>query len=92
MSAMKRVQKAVRERRVELSEHALEEMDDDNLTLPQVLTVLRHDALYKTHKHDPRGTQYLVRGAAEDDDVEVVCRFIASGILRVITVYEVDDE
>lgn len=42
---------------------------------------------------DPRGTRYVVRGLAIDQagEVEVVCRFLESAILRIITVYAVEE-
>jgi hypothetical protein len=91
MSTIKRIRRAVHARQVELSDHALEEMDDDGLTLDQVLSVLLHGALVEEHGDDPRGVRYVVRGAVDDKDVEVVCRFLASGVLRVITVYVVGE-
>lgn len=42
VSTAKRIRRLVREEKVELSDHALEEMDNDNLTLEQVRTVLLH--------------------------------------------------
>jgi hypothetical protein len=45
MSTAKRIRRLVREEKVELSDHALEEMDNDQLTLEQVRTVLLHCAL-----------------------------------------------
>lgn len=66
-------------------------MDDDNLSLADVRTVLLHGALHATQDDDPRGTRYIVRGGVNDEDVEVVCRFLSSGILWIITVYLVSD-
>lgn len=91
MSAIKRIRKAVHERQVELSDHALEEMDDDNLSLSDVRTVLLHGVLHTTQEDDPRGTRYIVRGGVNDEDMDVVCRFLSSGILWIITVYVVSE-
>src|SRR5690349_9300225 len=91
MSAIKRIRKAVRERRVELSDHAFEEMDNDQLTLADIRDVLLNGSIHRTHENDRRGIQYLVRGTIGDHDVEVVCRFLSSDILRIITVYEVTE-
>lgn len=91
MSAIKRIRKSVNDRQVELSDHALEEMDDDDLSLADVRTVLLHGALHITQEDDPRGTRYIVRGGVNDEDVDVVCRFLSSGILWIITVYAVSE-
>lgn len=87
MSALKRLRKIVREGRIEFSDHAVDEMDADQLTLRQVRAVLLHGALRATHDHDPRGIQYLLRGAVDREDSEVVCRFATPDLLRIITVY-----
>ncbi len=38
LSTMKRIRRLVRERQIEFSDHALDEMDNDNLTLEHVRT------------------------------------------------------
>lgn len=42
---------------------------------------------------DTRGIRFVVRGRlkVEAHDVEVVCRFLQSGILRIITAYRLED-
>lgn len=95
MSSLRRIRKAARERRVELSDHALDEMDNDLLRLADIRAVLLGGALRKSAVDDPRGPRYVIRGGIDHDDVEVVCRFIESDILWVITVYvvgEVEDD
>ena len=43
---------------------------------------------------DPRGLRFILRGQAqnEDTEIEVVCRFMSSGILRIITAYVIEEE
>jgi hypothetical protein len=36
---------------------------------------------------DPRGIRFVLRGIPEAMEVEVVCRLLPSGVLRIITVY-----
>lgn len=91
MSTIKNVRKAVREQHVTFSDHALEEMDNDDLTLADVRTVLVHGALHKRYDDDPRGLRFVVRGGVDDQDVDVVCRFLTSGVLWIITVYVVTE-
>lgn len=89
MSAIRRIRKAVREGQVEFTDHALEEMDNDYLTLADVRTVLLPGKIRDRLEDDPRGARYVVQSALEGETVDVVCRFLASGLLRIITVYVV---
>ena len=92
MSTIRRIRRAVHAREIEFSNHALEEMDDDELTLADVRTVLLHGALHKRFTDDPRGVRYVVRGTVDARDIDIVCRFLISGVLRIITVYEIGDQ
>lgn len=86
-----RIRRAVREKRYQMTDHALEEADDDELTLDDILDVLLNGELDWTYKDDPRGTRYVIRGDVDDDEVDVVCRFRQDGTLLIIlTVYVVD--
>jgi hypothetical protein len=91
MSIARRIRKAIRERRAAVSDHALEEIDDDSLTLADVRSVLSNGVLRERREDDPRGTRYVIRGVVDNQEVEVVCRFLASDILWVITVYVVKE-
>lgn len=86
-----RIRSAVREKRYQMTDHALEEADDDDLTLDDILNVLLNGELDSTYTDDPRGTRYVIRGDVDDDEVEVVCRFRQDGtLLIIVTVYVVD--
>ncbi len=52
--------------------------------------MLLHGEIESELTDDPRGIRFVVRGVAstQDSELEVVCRFIPSGILRIITVYK----
>ena len=41
---------------------------------------------------DPRGARFVVRGAPGRSEraIDVVCRFLPSGLLRIITVYRLE--
>jgi hypothetical protein len=86
---IKRIRRAVREDRYQFSSHALEEMDEDSLTEEDIRWVILHGAVVAELTDDPRGIRFVVLGkpGQDDDDVEVVCRFLPSGMLRIITVY-----
>ena len=86
-----RIRRAVHEKRYQMTDHALEEADEDGLTLDDILEVLLSGDLDSIYTHDPRGTRYVIRGDVDDDDVDVVCRFRQDGtLLIIITVYVVD--
>ena len=86
-----RIRYAVREKRYQMTDHALEEADDDDLTLDDILDVLLNGELDSTYTDDPRGTRYVIRGDVDNHEVDVVCRFSQNGILLIIiTVYIVD--
>jgi len=81
---LKRIRRAVREDRYEFTIHALEEMDEDGLVEEDLRHAIRHGKLEAELTDDPRGIRFVVRGEAQDEDleIEVVCRFLPSGTLR----------
>ena len=90
---IRRIRSAVKEGRYAYSAHALEEMDDDQLTDSDVFGVINRGKVVAKLTGDLRGTRFVVRGVAMDKEteVEVVCRFLSSGFLRIITVYAVEE-
>jgi hypothetical protein len=91
--SMRRIRLAVREGRYAYSVHALEEMDDDELLDSDVLEVMTRGKVVAKLTGDQRGTRFVIRGLAMDKEteVEVVCRFLPSAILRIITAYAVEE-
>jgi hypothetical protein len=91
--SIRRIRSAVTEGRYLYSIHALEEMDDDQLLESDVLEVIMRGKLVTKLTGDPRGLRFVIRGttAEEEIEIEVVCRFLPSGILRIITVYAVEN-
>lgn len=89
---IKRIRRAIREDRYRFTTHALDEMDEDGLSDADVRQVLLHGRLVAKLTDDPRGTRFVVCGALSDKDieVEVVCRFLPSGLMRIITVYALE--
>lgn len=77
--------------RYALSEHAYDEMDEDNLDVLDVETALLSGRIEQTLTRDPRGTRYVVVGTGCDEvtTVAVVVRFVERKQLLVITVYEI---
>lgn len=91
---LRRIRRAIREGRYEFTTHALEEMDEDDLSLADVRQAVLRGALSAELTDDPRGVRFVVRGEVQDREreIEVVCRFLPSGFLRIITVYELKGE
>jgi hypothetical protein len=88
---LRRIRRAVRERKYQMTDHALEEADADNLTLDDIRNVLLNGDLDSTYTDDPRGPRYVIRGDVEENAVDVVCRFRSDGkLLIIITIYVVD--
>ena len=66
----------------------LEEMDEDQLVDLDVYEAIMKGNVVAKLTGDPRGTRFVVRGVAVDEETEVeaVCRFLPTSILRIITV------
>lgn len=91
--SIRRIRLALKEGRYEYSIHALEEMDEDQLADSDVYEATMKGKVVAKLTADPRGTRFVVRGLAVDKEtrVEVVCRFLSPEILRIITVYAVEE-
>ncbi len=86
-----RIRRIVRAGQYQITDHALEEADEDDLTLDDILNVLLNGSLDSIYTDDIRGTRYVVRGDVDEDEVDVVCRFRQDEtLLIIITVYVVD--
>ena len=89
---IKRIRRAVREGRYEFTVHALEEMDEDDLGETDIRYAVLHGEISAELTDDPRGVRFVVRGTThnQDREMEVVCRFLPSGLLRIITAYQLE--
>lgn len=87
------IRRAIREGRYEFTVHALEEMDEDDIEEADVRQAVLRGSLSAELTDDPRGKRFVVRGMvhSQDREIEVVCRFLPSGMLRIITVYELEE-
>jgi hypothetical protein len=92
MNELERIRQVVHEQRYRISSHANEEMSDDDLESHDVEQVLLTGTIRRRLTHDPRGTRYEVTGDTTDGrQAAVVCRFLTSGWLLIITVYELEE-
>jgi hypothetical protein len=74
-----------------ITDHALEEADEDGLLVEDVIDILLTGDLDSTYSEDPRGPRYVIRGDTAEFEIDVVCRFRMDGtLLIIITVYIVD--
>jgi hypothetical protein len=91
MKALDQIRQAIREQHYRISDHADEEMSDDNLEAMDVEQVILSGDIARKFTRDPRGTRYEVIGETTDGRrAGVICRFLPSGILLIITAYEIE--
>lgn len=72
----------------QITEHALDEMRKDDLSTVDVKHAIRRGQVVQRFTHDRRGIRYKLQGPARDGrKINVICRILDSGELRIITVY-----
>jgi hypothetical protein len=88
-----RIRQAISEGDYHITPHALEEMADDGLAVEDIEELLLTGDLIRRLTQDPRGERYELCGQALDGrEVRVVCRFLPTGVLRVITAWALEEE
>lgn len=90
---IKQIRRAIRNGQYQYTNHALEEMDADDLIEEDIRHAILHGEVVATLTDDPRGTRFVVQGDEQLGvrTIEVVCRFLPSGLLRIITVYVLEE-
>lgn len=74
--------------RFRLTDHALESLDDHDLTLNDIIACLSEGAL---RRRWPRQRKYEIAGSSADGRaIRVIIRLLGPNLVRIITVYEVD--
>ena len=88
---LERIRNAIFDHRYVLTEHACDEMAEDNLDVLDVEAAVLTGEIDQVLTKDPRGTRYVVVGTATDQEtlVGVALRFVEHNQLLVITVYEI---
>ena len=91
--SIKRIRSAVKDGNYQYSNHALEEMDVDGLVEEDVRNTLLHGQIVAELIDDPRGIRFVIQGQElyGSQLIEVVCRFLPSGWMRIITVYALEE-
>lgn len=88
MSRSAHIRQAIREQRYRISSHANEEMSEDDLEAVDIEQIILTGHVARRFTRDPRGTRYEVVGQTTDGRrAAVVCRFLPSGALLIITAY-----
>ena len=88
---LERIRTAILARRYALTEHAYEEIEEDNLDVLDVESAILTGEIEQVLTMDPRGTRYVIVGKATDQETPlgVVVRFVEYDQLLVITAYEI---
>ena len=88
---LERIRSAILDHRYTLTEHAYDEMDEDNLDVLDVESAILTGQIDQVLTMDPRGTRYVIIGTATDQvtSIGVVVRFVEHDQLLIITVYEI---
>jgi hypothetical protein len=93
MRPLQRLRQAIREQKYRVSSHANEEMSEDELEAKDIERVVLTGRIARRFTRDPRGVRYEVVGDATDGRRAcVVCRFLPSGVLLIITAYVEETE
>ena len=92
-SDIERIRQAIRAQRYRISTHANDEMSDDALEAQDIERIILTGTITQRFTHDPRGTRYEVTGTTTDvRRACVVCRFLTSGVLLIITAYVPEED
>lgn len=93
MNPLQRMRRAIREQKYRISSHANEEMADDFLIAADIEHIIQSGKITQRFTEDPRGRRYAVLGNTVDGrQAYVVCRFLLSGVLLIITAYAAEEE
>jgi hypothetical protein len=90
---LERIRRLVRELRYEVTDHAWDEMAEDNLLLVDVETAMLTGDVVREDRREPRGVVYVIEGKATDRETQVgvAVRFNERDNLLVITAYKLDE-
>jgi hypothetical protein len=90
-SVLETIRDLVRQGRYDVTDHAWDEMADDNLLLLDVETAILTGVIVREDKGDPRGTVYVIEGVGADraTPVGAAVRFNERQDALVITVYKI---
>ena len=91
-SAIDKLRRLIRNQEYDISIHANEEMSNDALIAIDVENAILTGRVTKRFTKDERGVRYEVTGESCDGrPVAVVCRILSTGWLRIVTVFELEN-
>ena len=86
------IQQKIIQNSYQVTQHALDEMRKDELSTADVKHAIRRGRIAQRFTRDRRGPRYRLTGPARDGrEINVICRILDSGILRIITVYATEE-
>jgi hypothetical protein len=90
---LRQIKEQIRAKNYEVTGHAEEEREDEDVEIADIERAILTGKVEQVLTGDPRGVRYVVGGKARDGrKLEIVCRFLSSGKLRIITVYVRSEE
>ncbi len=88
MNPLQRMHRAISEETYRVSSHANEEMAEDSLLIADLEHIIKTGKIVQKFTQDPRGKRYVIFGNTQDNrQAYVVCRFLLSGEVLIITAY-----
>jgi len=90
---IRQIRDKIRTEEYDLTIHARSEMEEDNLTVSDVETVILNGHIRRRERDLLRRTKYVIEGLSWDGrPVGVVGRFTETGFFLIITMYEITEE
>lgn len=92
-ATLQRIREAILNGHYNLTDHALEELDADRLTYIDVESAILTGKIVRRQADQLSPERYTIHGLAADLNTRmaIVCRFVQSTDVLIITVYELHD-
>ena len=87
MGTLRNIRRKIQTEHYRFTDHARGEMQDDDLTVADIERAILNGRIARTLTDDPRGERHVITGRSHTDEVTVVCRVLADGIVLIITVW-----
>lgn len=92
MNILSRMRQAIDSQTYRISSHANEEMSEDELEAEDIEHIILTGKIARKFTYNSRGTRYEIIGDTTDGRYAyVVCRFLPSAVLLIITAYAQDE-
>ncbi len=93
MRTLDRIRQAIHRQMYRISSHANEEMSEDEIEAKDIEGIALTGKILRKFTRGPRGTRYEVTGKTADGRrAAIICRFLPSGILLIITAYAEEEQ